>query len=871
MRKNPLILSALLLVAAFLNAPSVGAQIAYQTPPAELLRVLQAPASPVASVSPVRHWVLVSTSDPRSISIRDMAEPAYYLAGSKIRATPDSKIENIGIQTATISNVDGKTKRALTVPDGGRIGSIAWSRDDQSLAYTTISNGAMKLYAIKLPSGQPLPITGAGLAGRLRDLTWSPDGKHIAFTAATSAGVSLWAGDWNGTARKLTSPNINFVRSAGNRGEETACSWTDDTDLRCRLFPATHGAPPKEPDVPLGPIVQESFGRSAPARTYEYLLSSPYDEALFDYYFTDQLTAVSLDGKQTKIGTPGIHTTVSPSPDGKYLLVQTVQRPYSYQVPLNAFPSRTEIWSSRGDVIKLIRNSPVAVDAPSMRDATIPGIRNAGWRTDAPATIVTIEALDNGDPRVKATKRDRVSMLSAPFTGSPATLAETEYRVSGITWAAPNAAFLTERLSRGARTRTWLIDPSAPNRGTPRLVWDRSSEDRYTDPGTWVLTRDVVTDRELPLRSADGRSLYLAGSGASPEGEHPFLDRFDLTSAKTTRLWQVSGTSFDSLLAVVDPEATRIITRHETPADPPNYFVRDLRSQSATQLTQLGDPAPYFAGVKTELITYTRPDGVKLSATMYLPPGYDKSQGPLPFFFWAYPREFQSDSAASQLAGSPYQFKRPTRANYMLLLLHGYGILDGPTMPIVGRNGTEPNDTYVQQLVASAQAAVDKIVALGVGDRNRVAVGGHSYGAFMTANLLAHTDIFRAGIAESGAYNRTLTPFGFQSEPRNYWEAEEVYNAMSPFNYADKIKTPILLIHGQRDDNSGTFPINSERLFAAIKGLGGNVRYVQLPLEPHGYTSVETQRHLLWEYVNWLDKYVKNAPARAAASSGSGQ
>ncbi|MGI8547836.1 MAG: alpha/beta hydrolase family protein, partial [Gemmatimonadaceae bacterium] len=252
---------------------------------------------------------------------------------------------------------------------------------------------------------------------------------------------------------------------------------------------------------------------------------------------------------------------------------------------------------------------------------------------------------------------------------------------------------------------------------------------------------------------------------------------------------------------------------------------------------------------------------VKLSATMYLPPGYTPAQGRLPFFFWAYPREFLSADAASQVQGSPYQFKRPVlpRDRHLLLLAAGYGVLDGPTMPIVAKNGKESNDTYVEQLVASAKAAIDAIDSLGVGDRNRVAVGGHSYGAFMTANLLAHSSLFRAGVAESGAYNRTLTPFGFQAEPRTFWQAEDIYNTMSPFDFADKLKTPILLIHGMNDDNSGTFPIQSERMFAAIKGNGGTVRYVQLPLEPHGYTARESLHHVMWETVAWLDKYVKNA------------
>ncbi|MGZ3332892.1 MAG: alpha/beta hydrolase family protein, partial [Gemmatimonadaceae bacterium] len=443
-------------------------------------------------------------------------------------------------------------------------------------------------------------------------------------------------------------------------------------------------------------------------------------------------------------------------------------------------------------------------------------------------------------------------------------------RFGGINWVSPNIAFLTERLSRGARQRVWMIDPSAPSGGTPKMIWDRSAEDRYSNPGNWVYVLDPSNDRFVPLRSSDGKSLYLRGEGASAEGDRPFLDRFDIATGKTERLWQSTAPNYEQTLQVVDADATRIITQRESPTDPPNVFLRNLRDKSLTPITKLGDPAPYFAGVKSQLITYTRPDGVKLSATLYLPPGYDKSQGRLPFFFWAYPREFQSADAASQLAGSPYEFKRPGRQNYLMLLMHGYGVLDGPTMPIVGMGGKEPNDSYVQQLVASAQAAVDKIVDMGVADRDRIAIGGHSYGAFMTVNLLAHSDIFRTGIAESGAYNRTLTPFGFQAEPRTYWEAPEVYNAMSPFNYANKIKAPVLLIHGQRDDNSGTFPIQSERLFAAIKGNGGDVRYVQLPLEPHGYTSRETQRHLLWEYINWLDKYVKNAPPRAATSATAG-
>ncbi len=857
--------------ACFVFAPlfAAPAQQTYQSPPADLIRILEAPANPVSSISPNRQWVLVTVSDPRTITISDMADSAYYLAGSKVRANPDYRIENIGIRSGTVSSIDGKIERALQVPPGGRIGTTSWSNDGDRLAYTTVGEGKMALVILDPATGFARQISAPALSGKVRDLDWSRDGKHLAFTTTTPAGTALWVADVaSGAARRLTAPTLNFTTARGVIVNDTGCNWLDGkAPLVCRLWPATRGAPPKITEVPSGVIVQESYGRSAPARTYEYLLQGPADEALFDYYFTDQISLVGLDGKITPIGQPGVHARVTPSPNGRYLLVETVQRPYSYQVPMDVFPSRTEVWDLNGKALREIRNSHVAEEAPSARDAVVPGIRIVSWRPDVPATLVMVEALDQGNPRATVPKRDQVSFLAAPFTGAATPLVQTEYRYGGITWISPNTAFLIDRLSRGAKQRIWILDPSAPNGGTPKLIWNRNAEDRYSDPGTWVVVQDPTTQRLVPLRSTDDRYLYLRGSGASPEGDRPFLDRFDLTTQKTERLWQSAAPSYEQVLQVVDRDAGRIITQRESPADPPNIFVRDLRSNTLTAVTKLADPAPYFASVKSELITYTRPDGVKLSATLYLPPGYDKSRGRLPFFFWAYPREFQSADAASQLTGSPYQFKRPARQNYLMLLMHGYGVLDGPTMPIVGVNGKEPNDSYVDQLVASAQAAVDKIVEMGVADRDRIGIGGHSYGAFMTVNLLAHSDIFRTGIAESGAYNRTLTPFGFQSEPRTYWEAPEVYNAMSPFNYANKIKAPVLLIHGERDDNSGTFPIQSERLYAAIKGNGGNVRYVQLPLEPHGYTARETQRHLLWEYINWLDKYVKSAPPRSTSAT----
>jgi dipeptidyl aminopeptidase/acylaminoacyl peptidase len=721
---------------------------------------------------------------------------------------------------------------------------------------------SLHVFDLATKSSRAVTVPGGQIEGRLASSGgWSKDGKHFLFTATTREGQALWVADVDaGSAKRLTPPTINYV--AGG------CSWTDGSaPAVCLLFPDGRGAEPKAPEAPSGPIVQESYGRAVPARTNTYLLKDRHDEALFDYYMTSQLAALSLDGRITPIGKPAVHAPPSASPDGQYLLVRTTHRPYSYQVGMGNFPLKTEIWTPDGKLVRTVHERPLIEAQPSMRDATTPGIRTILWRADEPATLVLVQALDEGDPRRVVPKRDRVSILKAPFTGEPQPFVETELRFGGVQWLGPKVALLSDFSSQKTRARTWVIDPSAPNGGTPRPLWDYNTEDRISAPGNLLFQYDPASDRSVPITSPDGRWYYLAGAGASKDkdGDRPYLDRIEIATGKTERLWQSAPPYYESIVALLDPSATKAIVQRQSPTERPDYYVLDIPAKRTTRLTNLPDPAPFFSTVKAEQITYMRPDGVQLSATLYLPPGYDRTRdGKLPFFLWAYPQEFMSADAASQVVGSPYQFRRPSRSDHLLLLAAGYGVLDNPTMPIVGKDGKEPNDQYVPQLVASAKAAIDKLEELGVGDRDRMAVGGHSYGAFMTGNLLAHSDLFRAGIARSGAYNRTLTPFGFQAEPRTYWQAPEVYDQMSPFHYADKIKEPILLIHGTHDNNQGTFPVQSERMFAALKGNGGNVRYVQLPLESHGYAAKESRRHVIWEMVNWLDTHVK-APKKSTS------
>ncbi len=500
--------------------------------------------------------------------------------------------------------------------------------------------------------------------------------------------------------------------------------------------------------------------------------------------------------------------------------------------------------------MKTLADVPMADTFP--RDGVFPGPRAFRWHPIEPATLFYTEALDKGDPTVKVPFRDHILAVKAPFTAQPTEWFKTAWRTAGVSFSEKGTILLTETDRELRMRRSWLyLDGVA---STPQKLWELRQQDRYRDPGSPLPRPSTGTFMEV------GGSVYMTGQGSSPKGDRPFLDRLNLKTLKPERVWQCDDTSFESVVALLDDNATRIITRRETKTDPPNYFIRETASGSLKAITAFADPHPQLAGVTSQFVTYTRNDGVQLNGTIYLPAGY-KTGTRLPMFVWAYPAEFTSADEAGQISGNENHFLQVGGASELLLLAQGYAVFDNPTMPIVGP-GETANDHYIEQLVGSAEAAINKAVDMGVADRDRIGVGGHSYGAFMTANLLAHSRLFRAGIARSGAYNRTLTPFGFQNERRNFWEIPDVYGKMSPFFFANQVKDPILLIHGEMDDNSGTFPIQSERFYMALKGFGATARYVTLPFEAHGYAAAETNKHVMAEMINWLDKYVKNAKPR---------
>jgi dipeptidyl aminopeptidase/acylaminoacyl peptidase len=803
-----------------LAVPVLAAAIKYQKPPKEVEDVLNAPATPAIEVSPAHTYVLLA--EPlRYPPISELAQPMLRLAGIRINPKNNGLHRNFSFKNLTLERVSDGRKTLIVLPKDAKISAPRWSPDGSMFAFTNIADTRIELWV------------GGTATGRV----------HRIATVRLNAVL----GNPFGFGRGPRAPNGGpFV-------------WVDSRTMLVRLVPANRGPAPVEPLVPLGPHVQESDGHAGPVPTFEDMLSNPHDEDLFDYYAKTQLAWLDVrTGRLTPIGKPGLYEAATVSPDGKHLLIEKIHRPYSYLHPYRAFPKDVEVWDRAGNVEHVLAKLPLEDNVPL---AGVPmGPREYVWRPSAPATLIWVEALDRGNPHVRVPYRDRVMALSAPFTAAPTEIFRTAERFAGIEMAAKGPLALISDSSRHTRMlRTYEVDLDNPS-ASAALIWNRNQQDRYHDPGRPILS---------PGRDGGmlmyGDDIYLTGNGSTPEGDRPFLDRYNLKTHESQQIFRCDDASYETVEGLLDDQGTRFVTRHESPTDPPNYFVHTAGSAEARALTKFPDPTPLLRGIEKRLVTYKRADGVPLSFMLYLPPGYHAGTR-LPTVIWAYPFEYNNAATAGEVSGSSKRFTTITGMSELFYVLEGYAVLENAAMPVIGPPETV-NDTYVQQIVADAKAAIDKAAEIGVTDPNRVGVGGHSYGAFMTANLMAHSDLFKAGVARSGAYNRTLTPFGFQNERRTLWQAPQTYLRMSPFMYADKIKRPILLIHGEDDDNSGTFPIQSLRMYQAIRGNGGTVRYVTLPFEPHGYYGRESIEHTLWEMITWFDKYVKNAGVQATTAA----
>jgi dipeptidyl aminopeptidase/acylaminoacyl peptidase len=780
------------------------AQDGYQLPPKEIANLLLAKPTPSISLDSKGEWMLLSERNSYP-TVEELGQPEVRIAGLRLNPNNFSPSRQAYINNLILKNI--KTNKAYKIqglPANMLATSVRWSLDEKKIAFLNTTATKVDLYVITVSTQQ---------------------------------------------AVKINQQPLNIVTGG-------SYSWQNDGSILYKTIIAPASNAPKKPITPKGPTIQENLGKAAPGRTFQDLIKTPYDEQLFEFMATAQLVH-HKNGIETKIGKPAIYRSISPSPNDKYVLLEIIRKPFSYLVPAFGFPYTVSIIDMNGKLVKQVAEQPSSEGTPSGNDNVQNIQRGFDWRDDEPATLTWIKPLDSGLIKNKVEYHDALYALSEPFSGEAKELLKTKMRLRNISWGNETFAWVTEGLTGKQRSRASRYNPSS---GSIETLFERNTTDAYNAPGSPITEKNKYGRNVIKI--LNGNTLLLNNqTGSSPNGDLPFIAVFNLDTKKSDIRWRCTEGSFEYVEDVLDADKGIVLTRKETPKDVPNYYIRSLQdNNTAKAITNFSNPYPDLDGVTKQKIQYKRADGVDLTGDLYLPKGYSVDKGPLPVVMWAYPREFNNAADAAQIRGSKYRFVTINWASPIYYATQGYAVLDNAEMPIVSLNKeAKPNDNFIEQLKMNAEAAINKLAEMGVGDKNRVAVGGHSYGAFMTANLLAHTNLFKAGIARSGAYNRTLTPFGFQNEDRTYWQAPKLYFEMSPFSYADKIKTPLLLIHGEMDDNQGTFPINSERLYAAIKGHGGTVRFVFLPYEAHSYRGKENLLHMLWEQNEWLDKYVKNA------------
>jgi dipeptidyl aminopeptidase/acylaminoacyl peptidase len=803
MKKTILILITSLSISLLAKAQE---NLTYQKPSAEILALADYKRAPTVTMDSKKEFMLLSYRDTYK-SLNDLNQEEMRLGGLRINP---------------VTNI--------------------------SSTITYINNFKIR----KISSSDEIQVSGLPENPRIGNILMSPNERKIAFTHTTNIGVEVWILDVEtAKAARLTEAIVN-----ANMGNPV-CWLNDNENLLVRLLPKNRIALiDTKKDLPLGPTVSSSDGSISQNPTFQDLLKNKSDEQNFESLITSDLYKISITGKAELFKPSAMYSGVSVSPDGNYVLITTIKKPFSYLVPYYRFPQTSIVYDLNGNEIKVVNVVPLTENLPKGFDSAPKGKRNMGWRDDKPATLYYVVALDEGDKAKKAELRDEVFLWNAPFTAEATSLFKTQQRFAGIIWGNDKFAIGYDQWYDTRNLKTYMIDPSISNE-KPKVIYDRNFQDIYSDPGNFE-TRKNPFGRYVLIIEKD--NAYLIGNGFTKEGQFPFIDEINLTSLKTKRLYQSEyKDKKEDLLSIEDIKKGEVLVLIQSSNEFPNYFFRNIKTKGKlTQITYFKNPFESISNVYKKVIKYKRKDGVELSGTFYLPVGYDTvGKQKLPLLIWAYPLEYKDKNSAGQSDLNPNEFTYPSYGSFIYWVTKGYAVLDNASFPIVGEGTTEPNDNFIEQLVSNAEAAIDAVDKLGYINPKKVAVGGHSYGAFMTANLLTHSKLFACGIARSGAYNRTLTPFGFQSEQRNYWDAPDVYNTMSPFMNAEKMKTPLLLVHGDADNNPGTFTLQTERYFQALKGLGAPVRMVLLPKESHGYVAKENILHLLWEQDQFFEKYLK--------------
>jgi len=790
----------------------------WQSPPEDWLEVLHAPQLPSIWTAPTGEYMLLA--DPVLYPpLAELAAPMHKLAGMRVNPA-----------TNGYHGAHGGTSPRLVRVEGGAITRLALPADAEVLG-----------------------------------VEWTADGRRFALTVLHPDHIGLWVGSVKGDLSRVENLALNPLM-------DRAVKWLPGQErLLVRRVPE-RGPAPEAPAIPAGPEVLEGAGATARS-TYEArnLLVTAHDDKLFEYYTASELVIIDTEtGAVMVLGEPAPYAAAEFSPDGQYLLIERLVGPWSHEVAWWRFAKEIEVWNHKGEVVAGIASLPVSDQVP-IHGVPL-GPRSVSWRSTAPRTLFWVEALDGGDPVAEVPHRDRLMRLDAPFTGEPREVFLAEHRIRYLNgWSGTGGTLMLTQRERIRRWRyVWLVDV---DEGTSRLWYDLDEDDSYGHPGYPVYSM-LANGRWVMHQQGD--AVYFWGRGATEEGDRPFLDLRHLETGETERLFRCDPERYEHFVAFARDE-DRFVLSSESAVDVPNYYLAAFegeieaaegeatRALTRVPITRFEDPTPQLREIEKRIVHYEREDGVPLSFQLHLPPGYEEGTR-LPTVLYAYPLEYSGATTAGQVRGSAQRFMRLRGASHLYFLLRGYAVLDRTSMPMLGDPETT-YDTFVPQLVADAEAAVAKAVEMGVADPDRIGVIGHSHGGLMVANLLAHTDLFRAGIARSGSYNKTNQPFGFQSERRSLFEARDVYIQVSPTFFADRVNEPVLIIHGNDDSNPGTLTFQSEVFFEGVRGSGGTARLVLLPFEDHGYRARETVEHVLWEQLRWFDEYVKNAGTAAPQGS----
>lgn len=789
---------------------------------------------------------------------------------------------NVGYTKALMSYMDC---RYLPLEDlAGNEVRIGGVRMDPKTFSETRESWGDRLELLDVASGTVKKVVGLPEKGQVKHIHWSQSGRTVAFTV-TIPNQGTWIYTIDATQAEPSAKRFCERRVNAIYGNPFA--FIDDNTILFKGVPENIGEMPKK-GLSFWPIVQENHESKKSIRTYQDMLSSPYDEDLFDYCCNSELLIAGAEGIKT-VGEKGIYRSYELSPDCNYILVTTEHKPYSYVEGHRTFPSYQYIIDRDGKLVKVIKDGRKKEDAEKDNDKSkAPKPSGFGWRPDQPATLYWTEAAgghggwpgrphdddaDNKDKDAKdkpeKTFTDTLYQCNAPFDfeSSKTVVLAPEYKIGQIVWCDDNIAFFYESSGKQKFRRLSSFVPCDTLKER-KVIYTQSTEvDTLGNFPVYGRPYTVANKygKKVAWTDAKHKSMLLTGNNRpDSEKDHMyFIDKVGINDGKIVNLWTGQAPYMEKIIGITGFDNLKFISTRENFSTVPDFWETTLKGKKINrrQLTHIENPVPQLTELITrEYVTYTRKDGLICSANLYLPAGYKKEEGKrLPVLMWTYPYDYKCKAQCENEKTDRYNFIKPSYTAALIWATQGYAVLENFTMAIIAADKDSlANDRFQEQLVMSAESAVDFIVdTLGIGDRERIGVGGHSYGAYMTVNLLAHTRLFKAGIARSGAYNRSLTPFGFQSENRTYWKAPALYADMSPFNYADKIKDALLLIHGQMDNNQGTFPDQSARLYQALVYFGAPVRYLQMPYESHSYLGRETVLDMLYETGAWLDKYLK--------------